>query len=194
MIVMTSKLRELMDELKEVNAETFYHSVRVKNLVCRMIKNLNGKGISSYTKEDIDIICKGALLHDMGKLYVYNVILTKDSSLTEEEMECMTRHTQLGFEAIEAELTEEEYETVKNICLYHHERCDGGGYEKMEGLPLYVDIVAICDVFDALNSDRIYRKKFPRDVSIEIIESGESGFFDEKMIDSLKEITEEIDL
>lgn len=189
MIKMTKKLQELMDELKKTNAETFYHSVHVKFLVNRIILLLNAAGTTSYTAEEIDYICKGALLHDIGKLYVKNVILTKMSSLNEEEKEAITHHTRLGFEAIEDELTEGEYEIIKNICLYHHERIDGNGYEKLGDLPLYLQIVSVCDVFDALNSDRIYRDKIPYNETIAMIEEGKCGYFSEDIINCLKRAT-----
>ena len=128
-------------------------------------------------------------MHDIGKLYVKNVILTKMSSLNEEEKEAITHHTRLGFEAIEDELTEDEYEIIKNICLYHHERIDGSGYEKLGDLPLYLQIVSVCDVFDALNSDRIYRDKIPYNETIAMIEEGKCGYFSEDIINCLKRAT-----
>ena len=192
MIVMTDKLHSLMEKLKEVNAEAFYHCVRTKNLVCKMIRGLNSDGTTSYSNDELSAICKGALLHDLGKLFVDNLILTKESHLTAEEKECITRHTHLGFEAIESELNEGEYEIVKNILLYHHERSDGNGYEKLKDLPLYIHVVAVCDVYDALNSDRIYRKRFSREKTLEIIRSGGSGFFEEELIARLEKASEEI--
>lgn len=189
MIIMPERLQELMDELKIANAETYYHSIHVKTLACRMIKLMNEDGITSYTKEEIAHICKGAILHDVGKLYVKNVILTKDSRLTEDEMKCITEHTRLGFEAVESSLTESEHEIIKNICLYHHERVDGAGYEGMVELPLYVQIVSACDVFDALNSNRIYRDAIERDEAIRIIESGGCGTFDKVILKYLKIVT-----
>lgn len=193
MIIMTEKLQELMDELKKANAETFYHSIHVKSLANKILWLTNDSGLTNYTAEQIDYICKGALLHDIGKLHVKNVILTKDSSLTEEEMSAMISHTRLGFEAIEDQLTEAEYEIVKNICLYHHERLDGNGYEKIKDIPFYVQIVSVCDVFDALNSERIYRKGIPRDKAIKIIEDGGCGYFDKVIIEYLKTVTNEDD-
>lgn len=193
MIVMTKKLQEIMDELKVTNSETYYHSIHVKALVVKLIKLMNKERITDYTQQEIESICKGAILHDVGKLYVKNVILTKESFLTPEEKESMIQHTRLGFEAIQAELTEEEYEIIKNICLYHHERTDGSGYEGKKDLPIYVQMVAICDVFDALHSDRVYRKGITYDKTIEIIESGGGGYFDKNIIECLKKVTCEVD-
>lgn len=77
MIVMTKKLQEMMNELKKTNSETYFHCLHVKGLVYKMLKQLNSEGKASYTPEQIDTICKGAILHDMGKLYIKNVVLTK---------------------------------------------------------------------------------------------------------------------
>ena len=189
MIIMPERLQELMDELKIANAETYYHAIHVKGYVYKMIRLLNTEGVTSYDKSEIDAICKGSLLHDIGKLYVKNYILTKDTGLTEEERERMTEHTRLGFEAVESSLTEVEHDIVKNICLYHHERFDGKGYEGKTEFPLYVQVVALCDVFDALTTERIYREALDYDKAISMIENGDCGVFDAKLIEYLKMIT-----
>lgn len=188
MIVMTEKLQRLLDELKITNAETYYHSLHVKALVFKMIKFMNSEKITSYTPEEIDYICKGAILHDVGKLCVKNVVLTKDSSLTPAEKNDMSHHTATGFEMIRDELSEAEYDIIKNICLYHHERTDGKGYEGKNSLPIYVQIVSICDVFDALRTDRVYRKGLSYSETMCIIENGGSGHFDEKIIECLEKV------
>lgn len=182
MIIMPERLQELMDELKVANAETFYHSIHVKTYVMTMMKHMSADGILSYTQSEKEAILKGALLHDLGKLYVKNVILTKDSYLTDEERGFMTEHTRMGFEAVESSLTEEEYDIVKNICLYHHDRIDGNGYNRKTDLPLYVQIVSLCDTYDALTSDRVYRDALEPEVAIEIIGDGACGCFDEQLL------------
>lgn len=188
MIVMHEKLQEIMDELKTASAETFYHSIHVKNYVYKMIKLMNQDGFTAYTSDEIDSICKGILLHDVGKLYIRNAILTKNSRLTDEEMVSMSEHPRLGYEAIKLYLNREEHDIIKNICLYHHERCDGNGYEGKTELPLYVQIVAICDSYDALTADRVYREALDSAVAVDMIEKGNCGAFDEKIIDYLKKI------
>ena len=190
MIIMPERLQELMDELKESSHETYYHSIHVKTYVYKMIKNTNNEGLTDYSTDDIEAICKGALLHDIGKLYVRNYVLTKDTRLTDLEKETLTDHTRLGFEAVESSLTEFEYDFVRNICLYHHERCDGSGYEKKTDLPMYVNIVAICDVYDALTSNRVYRDALEREKALELIESGACGAFSEELIEHLKRIAD----
>ncbi len=190
MIIMPERLQELMDELKATNAETFYHSLHVKSYVLAMMKHMNNDGILSYTKSETEAILKGALLHDIGKLFVKNSILTKHSRLTDEEREFMTKHTRLGFEAVESSLTEEEYNIVKNICLYHHERIDGKGYVGITDLPTYVQIVSACDAYDALTTDRIYREALEPEKAISIIQNGDCGYFDEKIIKYLWKIVD----
>lgn len=186
MIVMTKRLQEILDELKVTNAETYYHSIRVKTLVFKMIKLTNSEQFTSYTPQEIDYICKGAILHDVGKLSVKNAVLTKDSFLTPEEKANMYHHTTSGFEMICNELTEEEYDIIKNICLYHHERTDGSGYEGKCDLPIYVQIVSACDVFDALCTDRIYRKGLSYEATLRVMKEGGSGHFDEKILEYLE--------
>lgn len=190
MIIMPERLQELMDELKETNAESFYHSLHVKSYVLAMMKHMSNDGIISYTQSEKEAILKGALLHDIGKLFVKNSILTKDSNLTNEEKEYMTEHTRLGFEAVKSSLSEEEYDIVKNICLYHHERIDGKGYEGMNDLPMYLQIVSACDVYDALTTHRIYREALEPMKALDLIKSGACGKFDEKIIEYLFKIVD----
>lgn len=190
MIIMPERLQKLMDELKESSSETYYHCIHVKTYVCKMIKLTNQDSFTQYSDAEIEAICKGSLLHDIGKLYVKNIILTKDSSLTEKERKNITEHTRLGFEAVESSLTELEYDIVKNICLYHHERIDGSGYESKTDLPLYVDIVAICDVYDALTTNRVYRDELDSDNALEMIENGKCGVFSKQLVEYLKCIVE----
>ena len=190
MIIMPERLQELMDELKDTSPETYYHSIHVKSYVYKMIKDTNQEGLTDYSAGEIEVICKGALLHDIGKLFVRNYVLTKDTRLTKLEREAITDHTCLGFDAVESSLTEREYDIVRNICLYHHERFDGKGYEKKSGLPMYVDIVAICDAYDALTSNRVYRDALNKEEAIKLIESGECGAFREELVKHLKRIAD----
>ena len=177
MIIMPERLQELMDELKLSSPETYYHAIHVKSYVYKFIKATNADGLTNYSKEEIDAICKGAILHDVGKLYVKNYVLTKLSSLTPQEKEMITAHTKLGYEAVESSLTGVECEIVKNICLYHHERFDGTGYGGMRDIPMYVNIVALCDVYDALTTNRVYRDALDSDNAIKIIKEGQCGAF-----------------
>ena len=192
MIVMTQKLKEIMENLKIVNAETYYHSIHVKYLTVKMIKKMNSLSLSKYAPFEIDYICKGALLHDLGKLNIENSILTKRTSLSDEDWEIIKKHPAQSYEIVENELSEAEREMVKNICLYHHERIDGNGYTGMVDIPLYVQIVSVCDVFDALCSDRAYKEGMPFSKALDMIECGRAGTFDKKIVDCLKSVALEL--
>ena len=96
MIEMTRKLKELMDELKRIQSETFYHCLHVKKLTYKMLQQTNRDGITRFGEDEINHICKGALLHDIGKLFVENATLTKDSALKSSEMDDIKTHARLG--------------------------------------------------------------------------------------------------
>lgn len=192
MIVMSSGLQKMMDELKVSNAETFYHVIHVKNLAVKMIKKMNALSITNFSSFETDCICKGALLHDLGKLGIENVVLTKETRLSEEEWENIKKHPAKGYEMIKDELTEDEREIIRNICLYHHERIDGKGYNGITDIPVYVQIVSVCDVFDALCSYRIYKESMSYENALCLIENGEAGCFDKQIINCLKTVVSEL--
>lgn len=186
MIELSKNLERLLREMKTAHPETFYHSLRVKNLTAEMLQKSQEKGLSHYSESQLDSICKGALLHDLGKLKVNNALLTKTSALEAGEMDHLREHARLGAEMVEGELGPAEREIVQNICRFHHERTDGGGYEGERELPLYVWVVALCDAFDALRSDRIYRQSFPVEKIFQMLRQGECGQFDPALIDLLE--------
>lgn len=193
LITLTETEKSLLNELKHSSSETYFHSLRVKNLAVRMIALMQASHTADFSRRDTDIICKGALLHDIGKLYTKNVVLTKASSLSETEREHMKSHTRLGYEAICGEFSEDEREILTNILLYHHERVDGSGYEHRTDLPLYVQIVAICDVFDAIHSDRSYHDGLKTPECLKVIRERKSGTFDKAIIDCLEQATQSIE-
>ena len=186
MIKLSRKLDMLMKELKKTSSETFFHCLRTKKYTCALINVLNSAGVTDYSPDEIDTICKGAMLHDLGKLKVRNYILTKDEYLTDEEKQDIYKHAQWSYEIVKDELEDYEHDVVCDICRYHHERIDGSGYNSMNDLPLYVQIVSICDVFDALNSDRVYRKGLSAEKAFELIREGKCGVFDNALIDKFE--------
>ena len=188
MITMTKKLENLMRELKKTNSETFYHCIRTKRYTNKMIDLMNGAGVTQYSQEETDIICMGAMLHDMGKLNVRNFVLTKDGSLTEEEKENIKKHPGFGWEMLKDEIPESEQAIIRDICLYHHERIDGSGYEGKTDIPLYVQLVSVCDVFDALHSDRIYRRGYSVEKSLGMIKDRACGGFSETVVGFLEQV------
>ena len=192
MIVMTQKLKELMENLKITSAETYYHSIHVKYLTIKMIKKMNYFNLTNYNPYEVDCICKGALLHDLGKLCLENVTLTKSTKLSDDEWEDIKKHPVQSYKMVENELENFEREIVKNICLYHHERIDGNGYNGIVDIPMYVQIVSVCDAFDALCSDRAYKEGMPFTKALDMIDAGKAGAFDKKVCDFLRSVALEL--
>lgn len=192
MIVMTQKLKELMENLKITSAETYYHSIHVKYLTIKMIKKMNYFNLTNYNPYEVDCICKGALLHDLGKLCLENVTLTKSTKLSDDEWENIKKHPVQSYKMVENELENFEREIVKNICLYHHERIDGSGYNGIVDIPMYVQIVSVCDAFDALCSDRAYKEGMPFTKALDMIDAGKAGAFDKKVCDFLRSVALEL--
>lgn len=190
MIRLSKNLDFALNELKKASAETFYHSLRVKTLVIELLRRTNDCNITDYSQSKIDAICKGTLLHDIGKLHVDNFILTKNAGLTREEKNTIKEHVNHSFNIVKGELEEDEYDIVTGICLYHHERIDGEGYKGIIDVPFYVQAVSICDAFDSLHSDRIYRDKFSAEKAMEMIRNGECGKFDGKLVDIMQDVSQ----
>jgi response regulator RpfG family c-di-GMP phosphodiesterase len=140
----------------------------------------------------INDIKHGSWLHDCGKIGVPEAVLNFPGRLSEDEMETVQQHPRWGSEvARQAHMSD----TVINIILYHHERFDGKGYPsglEAEHIPIEARIVAIADVFDALFSDRPYRKAYNYDRTIEILHEMTEGHFDPQLIELFLPIAEEV--
>jgi len=147
--------------LLDITSHDFYtytHSVSVGVLAIALAKSL----FKDSTNHDMRALGMGFFLHDVGKVGIDPSLITKPGKLTSTEMQEMRRHPALGFKLLHEtrQLTEES----KTIVLQHHERFDGGGYPKgLRGseIHIYGRICSIADVYDALTSDRPYRKKLP---------------------------------
>jgi len=159
------------------DAETYGHSERVANLTVEIAKAM---GIE---KEQLIHIRRGALLHDIGKLAVPDRILLKPGKLDEEEWKIMKMHPLYAQEM----LSKIEYlKPALDIPLYHHERWDGSGYPfglKGEEIPLSARIFAVVDVYDALTSDRPYRKAWTKQEAIDYIKNQSGRQFDPKVVE-----------
>ncbi|MFN6991247.1 MAG: HD-GYP domain-containing protein, partial [Fervidobacterium sp.] len=147
--------------------------------------------------ELLDKIEKFAPLHDIGKVLIPKEILLKNGPLTNEEFEIMKQHTILGAKLIG---DNPNLEIAKNIALYHHEKYDGTGYpfgKKGEEIPLEAKIVALVDVYDALRSDRPYKKGFSHQESVHIILNGDKKtqptHFDPVILEIFKKYANEIE-
>lgn len=141
--------------------------------------------------EDIPLIAEAATLHDIGKKAMPRELINKKGKLTTKEYERMMEHTitgALGVRHYAPEIFDDvTYEYAREICLHHHERVNGRGHP--EGLcggeiKTYVQVVSLADVYDALRSERSYRKDIPHDKAIEMIYNEECGAFDPDLFDA----------
>lgn len=108
-------------------------------------------------KDDLEQLSTGSVIHDIGKLSIPESVLTKPEKLTQEEYNLIQKHCDFGYDLIK-DLP--QMEKVKDIVLYHHEKCDGNGYPKGlvgKDIPLLARIVCIADAYDAMTSKRVYK-------------------------------------
>ncbi|MBE7432568.1 MAG: PAS domain S-box protein [Anaerolineales bacterium] len=157
--------------------ETEGHTQRVTEITLKVARQLG------FSEEELSHIRRGALLHDMGKIAIPDEILQKPGPLNEAEWETMRRHPIYAYEM----LSPIEYlRPALEIPFYHHERWNGSGYPHgLSGkkIPLSARLFAIVDVWDALRSDRPYRKKLPRDQVIDYLRENSNLLFDPELVD-----------
>lgn len=165
--------------------ETEGHTQRVTELTLKVARTLG------FSEEELSHIRRGALLHDMGKMAIPDEILQKPGPLNEAEWEKMRHHPIYAYEM----LSPIKYlHPALEIPFFHHERWNGSGYPrslKGEDIPLAARLFAIIDVWDALSSDRPYRKKLPRDEVIAYLRENAGVLFDPKLIEIFLSFIEE---
>ncbi len=178
------------------NGESGRHVVNVENITeLLLMKLIKLTDRYSLKPVDIELISTASVLHDIGKISVPDGILNKPGRLTTEEFEIMKRHTVIGADMLNqlsAEDREEQLvKTAFEICRWHHERYDGGGYPdglKGDEIPISAQVVAMADVYDALTSDRCYKKAYSNEEAVQMILNGECGAFNPILLECLKEI------
>lgn len=149
----------------------------------------------SMNEEFMELLCKSAPLHDIGKVGIRDHILLKPGKLTTDEFEIMKEHAIFGETIITRLIDNNKSATfliyAKEIAGSHHEKWDGSGYPrglKEEKIPLSARIMAIADVYDALISTRVYKKGFSHDDAVDIINKGKGIHFDPDLIDVFLEL------
>lgn len=151
------------------------------------------------TLENINMIAMASTTHDIGKIAIPDAILLKPGKLTYDEFEIMKTHTTKGGEIICGfnDIDVNNYlGYCQDICRYHHEKWDGGGYpDGLMGdeIPIWAQVVSIADCFDALTSDRPYKKSFTNQQAATMILNGECGVFSPKIIKCFKEVLPEFE-
>lgn len=167
-------------ELRDM--ETEGHSRRVTELTMRLA------AIAGISDEDLIHVRRGALLHDIGKIGIPDEILQKKGSLSEEEWDIMRQHPLYAVEL----LSDISYlHPSMEIPTHHHEKWDGSGYPhglQGEQIPLAARVFAIVDVWDALTSDRPYRKAWSREKALDYIVEQSGQHFDPEIVDMFMQL------
>jgi putative two-component system response regulator len=177
-----AKAAEFKDEY------TGFHIQRIGFYSTKIAEHL---GLS---KEQVELIKYSSPLHDIGKLRIPDHILLKPGPLTKDEWEIMKTHTIMGAKILEGSKIK-YLKAAEKIALLHHEKWDGTGYPyglKGKKIPLFARIVSIADVFDALTSDRPYRKAFSVEGAFEIIKNESGKHFDPELVEIFLKIKDEI--
>ncbi|MBU0486144.1 MAG: response regulator [Proteobacteria bacterium] len=159
--------------------DTAHHTVRMSHY-CKLLAEKIG-----LDTERCELIRTASPLHDVGKIGVPDEILLKPGRLTEQEFEIIKTHTMIGFRIL-SDSSSELLGLGALIAKTHHEKYDGSGYPEGlsgEDIPLEGRIAAICDVFDALTFDRVYKKAYSVDKAVEIIMEGKGTHFDPGLVD-----------
>jgi len=169
---------------------THEHVVRSVDYASKIIQELRQRGVK-FGEVQEEILLAGVLLHDIGKIFTPKEILYKPGPLTAEEQQVIRRHPVDGAEVLEriAGLRE-----MANNVRYHHERYDGSGYpegRKGEAIPLGARIAAVVDAFDAMISNRPYRKAMSVEQAIEELKRCRGTQFDPKVVDAVIALYEE---
>lgn len=202
--IRTKELRESREKLSRnnkflINAlssvvefrslETGDHTKRVGYFTRIMLKYMK-MNYPEYelTDENIETIVQASALHDIGKIAIPDKILMKPGKLTPDEFEEMKKHTIYGCEILEKFKQEEDefYRYCYDIVRYHHEKWDGRGYpDHLVGdqIPIWAQVVAVVDCYDALVSKRVYKEAFASDTAVAMIKNGECGAFSPKILD-----------
>lgn len=169
------------------DSNTGEHVKNTSNYVSMLVNAAKEKGVYPETIDDefVELVVSAAPLHDIGKIAVPDHILRKPGKLTEEEFEQMKIHAAEGGRMIHQVMdgsTDEEYVQVAyDVAAYHHEKWNGKGYPmglSGEEIPVSARIMAIADVYDALTMERVYKKAFPVEKALAIIEEDTGTHFD----------------
>ena len=189
-------IRILSSILGSRNSESREHILHIKTATEMMLRQLiKITDVYHLTEADIALITTASSLHDIGKIYIPEEILNKPGRLTDEEFKIMKTHSELGADIIQDMHLPQEKPLVHiawEICRWHHERWDGKGYPdglKGEEIPISAQVVSIADVYDALTSERCYKKAFDHDTAIKMILDGQCGQFNPILLKCLKELS-----
>ena len=177
------------------NGESGLHVLHIRTLTELLLRHLVKK-TSQYklSSTDINLISTASALHDIGKIVIPEQILNKPGKLTADEFVLMKPHAAKGAEMLDSVYErgrESLLDYAREICRWHHERYDGRGYPDGlagEEIPICAQVTALADVYDALTSERVYKKAYTHETAVRMILDGECGAFNPILLECLKEI------
>ncbi len=199
----TESLKKVIDKLKSASLDTVYRLSRAAEYkdedtgahVQRMSHYSTSLARALKLDEQfIENILWAAPMHDIGKIGIPDRVLQKPAKLDDDEFKIMKTHTTIGFEI----LKESDVDFIKlaaEVAISHHEKWNGTGYPKgIKGpdIPVAGRIVAMADVFDALTSERPYKKPWPLEKTLSVIQEGKGSHFDPDVVDAFLSIQDEI--
>ena len=181
------------------NGESGQHVLHIRKITDLLLRALL-KRTQEYNipEEDIGTIATASSMHDIGKITIPDEILNKPGRLTPEEFEIMKQHSMNGakmLDTIQYFKNEPLMKYAYDICRWHHERWDGQGYPdglKGNEIPISAQVVSIADVYDALTSERCYKKAFPHEKALEMIRNNECGVFNPLLLECLSDVADQL--
>ena len=181
------------------NGESGLHVIHI-NLITQLLLEQLVKKTGKYqlSGEDRLLIATASALHDIGKIGIDEKILNKPGKLTKEEFEIMKTHTLIGaqmLDNLDMYRNEKLLKLAHEICRWHHERYDGKGYPDGlvgEEIPISAQVVSLADVYDALVSERVYKKAFSHEKALEMIQNGECGTFNPLLLQCMTEAQDKL--
>lgn len=183
--IIEQTMHTFVNIIEAKDPSTMGHSLRVAQHSTLIAEHM---GID---EEECKRIYYIALMHDCGKLYIPDEILTKPARLTDEEYEVMKKHTVYGSNILR------DFTSIKDIqlgAMYHHERYDGKGYptgKSGEDIPLIARIICVSDAFDAMNSRRCYRANLSPEVILSELKNNKGSQFDSVIVDHLLKLIDD---
>lgn len=181
------------------NGESGMHVMRINMITGMLLERLAVKSDKyPLSWAERSMITMASSLHDIGKIGIPEEILNKPGKLTKEEFEIMKTHSMIGADMLQSLKKYQNEELLKiayEICRWHHERYDGRGYPdglKGEEIPISAQVVSLADVYDALVSERVYKKAFSPEKALEMIQNGECGSFNPLLLECLVDIRDRV--
>lgn len=185
-VVFDSFISTLAASIDARDKITAGHSTRVRMYSTLIAEKFN------MPKEQLEIIQKAAVLHDIGKIGIRDSVLQKEGKLTQEEYKHIQEHVEITHNILEKIHMSDDFKMITEIACSHHEKYDGTGYYrhlKGEEIPFGGRILAVADVFDAITSKRHYRDKMPIQKVIAILIGDSGTHFDKSIVDKFLEIS-----